>query len=229
MVARSLIAINFHGIGEPARKLERGETPYWISETQYCAVLDQIVVSPYRDRVRITFDDSNLSDLTIGLPALVARGLTARFFVLTGRIGQPGSLRQQDILAIQMAGMTIGSHGVNHVVWSRADSSVLQDETIGSRSALQDVTGTPIDEAAIPFGAWNGRVLRALRKAGYSTVWSSDGGTCRDGAFLRPRSSVRGDMGEEDVARLLSGVMPAGKHLRRSAGQIRKRMSGLLG
>ena len=47
--------------------------------------------------MRISFDDGNASDLEIGLPALLERGLTATFFVLAGRLGRPGSLDADEV------------------------------------------------------------------------------------------------------------------------------------
>lgn len=69
----------------------------------------------------ITCNDGNLSDATIALPALAARGLKASFFVRVGRIGQPGYLDAAALREQLSAGMTIGSHGWHHVDWRRAD------------------------------------------------------------------------------------------------------------
>src|SRR5690349_5004764 len=79
----------FHGIGRPARLLEPGEDAYWISADTYHRILDSIAP---RSDVRLSFDDGNISDVEIGLPGLLERGLTATFFPLVGRLDQPGSL-----------------------------------------------------------------------------------------------------------------------------------------
>lgn len=228
-MSQSLIAVNFHGIGTPERELEQGEAPYWISEAQYTDILDQIAGSPMRDRIRITFDDSNLSDLSIGLSGLLERGLDARFFVLTGRIGKQGSLGAKDIIALEKAGMVIGSHGIDHLNWTDLSPADLQREVTDSRTVLEQITGHAITEAAIPFGAWNARVLRALKDAGYTRAWSSDAGTLRDGRFLAPRNSVRGDMSDVEFSAALSGQLPVKRQLRRAVGILRKRLIGIVG
>jgi peptidoglycan/xylan/chitin deacetylase (PgdA/CDA1 family) len=215
-------AINLHGIGAPQRTLEPGEAPYWISEAQYAALLQAIAASRLRDRIHITFDDGNLSDLEIGLPGLLEHGLRADFFVLTGRLDQPGSLACADVLALQRAGMGVGSHGVDHLDWSGLSAQALQDEIIRSRDVLAELTGAPVRHAAVPFGRWNGRVLKALGAAGYDRIWTSDGGRFRDGAVLRPRSSVRGDMTPETFERIVAGRMPPLARLRRIAGMTHK-------
>lgn len=216
------IGIIFHGIGEPARPLEPGEAPYWIGVERFEALLDRISEAP--DRYRITFDDGNLSDHAIALPRLAARGLVAEFFVLSGRIGQPGSLGRREIADLLAAGMGVGSHGVAHRDWRRLDAGALRAELNDSKSALEDLCGRAITGAGIPFGGWNATVLRALRKAGYDAAWSSDGGWMRSGAFLRPRRSVRGDMDADALNDLLSGRMGIGRQLRRGASMTVRRL-----
>ncbi len=219
----SLTCINFHGIGDPGRTLEPGEAPYWLSQEQFEHVLDQIAATPDPAAIQITFDDGNLSDHDIALPALINRGLRARFFVLTGRLGQAGSLHKAHLHSLQDAGMQIGSHGIDHVSWPTLDDAALRQELETSRTQLEEICGRSITEAGIPFGRYDARVLRALRASGYTTAWSSDGGQWRQGAFLRPRTSLRGDMSSAEMRAILSGHMPALRRLRRAIGMTRRR------
>src|SRR5690349_24348429 len=114
-----IINICFHGIGTPQRELELGEDRYWISVEMFHAVLDEIRTWP---SVRISFDDGNASDLEIGLPALLERGLTAEFYVLASRFGKAGSLSEEATRKLHSAGMTIGTHGMWHRPWRGMDS-----------------------------------------------------------------------------------------------------------
>lgn len=214
----------FHGIGTPGRELEPGEAPYWVSTVQFEGVLDQICTHPHPDRFRISFDDGNLSDHDIALPRLLERGLRADFFVLAGRIDTPGSLSADHILALQEAGMTIGSHGVAHLDWRKLDDAALHVELADSRAALEAICGQPITTAGIPFGSYDARVLRALRQAGYSVAYSSDRGPMNPAAFLRPRTSVQGAMSTSDIAAILAGKMPTLRRLRRMIGMARRRI-----
>lgn len=215
------IGIIFHGIGAPGRTLEPGEASYWIGVERFEALLDAIAADA--GRYRITFDDGNLSDHAIALPRLLARGLRADFFVLTGRIGQPGSLGPREIAELLAAGMGIGSHGVAHRDWRRLDATALRAELEESQAVLERLCGRPVTAAGIPFGGWNARVLRALRRAGYESAWSSDGGQMRPGAFLRPRRSVRADMDETELRDLLAGRLGPARALRRGLGMVLRR------
>ena len=222
-VAYELRVLNFHGIGAPGRTLEPGEADYWISVDRFRNVLDRIVNHPNRDRLSITFDDSNISDLVIAAPELQRRGLGAEFFVLTGRIGKPGSLDVEDIRALMSAGMRIGSHGVDHRDWSSLSARELYDELNSSKAVLEGICGCSVRSAGIPFGRYNASVLGALRKAGYAAAYSSDGGSMMTSAFLRPRTSIRQDTTDLALDAILSGREPPWKRLRRLVStKIRK-------
>ena len=223
-MAQPRVGVIFHGIGPPARTLEPGEAPYWISKDHFASVLDQICALPDPTRVRISFDDGNLSDLEIALPLLLQRGLRADFFVLTGRIGKPGSLDVDGILALQAAGMEIGSHGIHHLRWSSLDQDTLAAEVAHSRLTLQGICAKPLLSAAIPFGTYNARVLRALRMAGYTSVYSSDGGPMNAQAFLRARSSVRTEMSPSVTQDILVAKTSLRRRIRRAVAITRKRL-----
>lgn len=216
------LGLIFHGVGAPGRRLEPGEAPYWVSQDLFETALDRAAEAPHK--YEITFDDSNMSDHDIALPALQARGLTARFFVLTGRIGQAGSLDADHIRALRDAGMTIGSHGVDHLAWSDLTSPALEAELAQSKAALEAICGRPVTEAGIPFGRYHAGVLRHLRRAGYTVAWSSDGGRFSDQSFLRPRTSVRGDMTEAALSQALTGDLPPVRQVRRALGMARRRL-----
>lgn len=218
-----VIALNFHGIGRPQRALEPGEGPFWVSLGQFERVLDFVVTAPDSSHYVITFDDGNLSDVTIALPALKARNLSARFFVLTGRIGTKGSLDRDHIGELKAAGMLVGSHGISHRPWTEANQEALNEEIIRSRDVLENILGKEVTEAGIPFGRYDARVLRALRRAGYTAAWSSDGGKMNPTGFLRPRTSLRGDMSDEDLAAVFAARASHIRKLRRTLGKMKRR------
>ena len=218
------VVLNFHGIGAPERDLETGEAAYWIGEERCRDILARIAGHPRRARIRITFDDGNISDRTRALPMLEAFGLDAGFFVLSGRIGRPGSLDEDDIRALRAAGMRIGSHGVAHVAWSELEPDALEAELRGSRERLEEICGAPVTAAGIPLGRYNGAVLRALRAAGYTEAWSSDGGVARERDFPYPRTSVRSDMSPARIDTILAGRTTALRRARRAAAMAIKRL-----
>ncbi|WP_231929360.1 polysaccharide deacetylase family protein [Micromonospora inositola] len=190
MEAGNTINICFHGIGEPRRELEPGEERYWIQRDQFHAMLDELAAWP---SVRVSFDDGNLSDVRIGLPGLTARGLSAEFFVLAGRLGTAGSLDEDDVRELQGHGMTIGTHGMHHRSWRGMDKQTTYEEFVAARDRLVEVIQQDIATAACPLGQYDRRALGELRRLGYSAVFTSDRRPARREAWLQPRFSVRRD------------------------------------
>lgn len=219
------VILNFHGIGQPARPLEPGEARYWVSEDLFEETLRIAKRHEDRARVDITFDDGNLSDIAIGLPVLARHDRLATFFVLADRIGQPGSLGQEDMRALIAAGHRIGTHGAAHVDWRAIDSGGLEHELgRGTRDKIATAAGQPVREAAIPFGRYNARVLRALSRHGYERVYSSDGGAWRRGQWLIARTSPRAEMTPRDIEGIILGHEPVARRLRRVVARGVKRL-----
>jgi peptidoglycan/xylan/chitin deacetylase (PgdA/CDA1 family) len=186
-VQQQFINLTFHGIGVPERSLYDGEETAWVSEGRFASVLDAVIG---RDDVRITFDDGNISDVRVALPALRERGLTATFFVVADRLEVPGFLGREDLMTLKDAGMAIGSHGMHHQHWRTLHGEALHEELIDARKMLETAVGGPVDEAACPFGSYGRSSLRALGRAGYKRVYTSDRGPARDNQWLQPRTTI---------------------------------------
>lgn len=214
----------FHGLGEPGRTLEAGEAPYWLSRSVFEDIL--ALAHELRDRVetRFTFDDGNLSDLTIGAEGLNRIGAKAAFFVLSDRIGEDGSLAASDIRHLQDMGHLIGLHGASHRDWTKLDPHGQRAEMDVAREKIQDITGQPVTQAAIPFGRYNRAVLSALQSRGYSQIYSSDGGAANAARAPIPRTSPRSDMPLDDIENVLLGREGAVRPLRRILGRTMKRL-----
>jgi peptidoglycan/xylan/chitin deacetylase (PgdA/CDA1 family) len=181
------INICFHGIGVGGREREPGEAHYWISRDLFLAALDEIRKRP---DVRISFDDGNLSDIETGLPALVERGLHATFFPLAGRLDQSSGVKPVDLRTLRAAGMDIGSHGWAHIPWRRLSPADQQREFADARQVLAEASGGPIDDAALPLGRYDRKLLKQLRAAHYRAVFTSDRYPTQSTAWLQPRYSV---------------------------------------
>ena len=190
------VNVLFHGIGEPRRELEPGERDYWVGRERFEALLDEAVSWPH---TRLSFDDSNSSDVEIALPALIERGLTADFFVLAGRLGKPGSLGEDDLHTLIKNGMTVGSHGMEHHPWRGLDAATIDEELVVARDRLAAVTGQPVTTAGCPLGRYDRGTLTALRRLGYRTVFTSDRRPAKPGAWLQARFSVYHDSTPETL------------------------------
>lgn len=216
-----MIGINFHGIGTPHGRVPADEVPYWLDEPAFAGLVARIAAlrSAGQD-IRITFDDGNLSDLAIAAPILNAHGLKGEFFVLTGRLDDPDYLSPQGIQALLAMGHAIGLHGRDHVDWRKVDGATLIAETRDARQRLAAITGTAINSVAIPFGAYDRRVIRHLRQEGFAAIHTSDGGVANARARVRPRTSLRQDMDAATLDAILAGRSPPMKTLRRRLSML---------
>jgi peptidoglycan/xylan/chitin deacetylase (PgdA/CDA1 family) len=198
MKSAVLYNICFHGIGSPQRTLEPGEQRYWITADVFHRILDSIVG---RSDVRISFDDGNASDLEIGFEALRERGLVGSFFVVAGRLGSRGSLDADGLRELSRQGMTIGTHGMDHRPWRKLQPDDRKRELIEARERIAGAVGLPVDQAAVPMGVFDRRLLAHLKQLGYTAVHTSERIPGTEGAWLQPRFSIRAHDTVESIER----------------------------
>lgn len=215
--------IILHGIGTPQRHLEPGEDVFWLTLEQFRDALD-FIVGMGQDAPHITFDDGNASDIRIAFPELQKRNLKATFFILTGRLGQPGSLMEEDVVTLSQAGHGIGLHGHDHVDWRRLDTEKRTLEFVTARARLSALTGYPIETAAAPFGFYDKQILKDLRHLGFQALYTSDRGLARPEAFIRPRNCLEGNMPQSALRHALQGHVTALRKPRRLLGIAKKRL-----
>jgi peptidoglycan/xylan/chitin deacetylase (PgdA/CDA1 family) len=220
MPTDSVVNVCFHGVGTPQRELEPGEDTYWISEAAYRDILDELATWP---DVQISFDDGNASDVEIGLPGLVERGLTAQFFLLAGRLDQPGSVSSDGVRQLRASGMTVGSHGMRHRSWRGLTPQERVEEFVTARDRLAEVARAPVTLAACPLGRYDRQVLRELRTHGYATVYTSDRRTARAGTWLQPRYSVRKGDTARSLREQVRTAPPLARRARNTAVGVIKR------
>lgn len=226
MWSRDDIVINlcFHGIGDPGRPLEPGEDQYWIEPAQFDELLPVIAEEP---RMRITFDDGNSSDATSALPSLVRHGLRGTFFIVAGRLDGPGSLSRDQVRELVEAGMSVGSHGLDHRPWRSVSDEELEAELGEAAEIIAATTGQPVREVACPFGSYDRRVLTAIRRHGFNRVYTVDGGAAaKPDAWLQSRYTIRRGDTPADIERLRrvpegSGAEPAVRAVKRVVKRLR--------
>lgn len=215
-----IFILNFHGLGEMTRTMPVSEQDCWLATAVFEAILDRVRA---RSDVRITFDDANESDYSIALPCLQARQMTAQFFVVARRIGQKSFLSPQQLQALHAAGMAIGNHGMSHRNWRGLSSTILREELVAARDSIEQMIGTTVREAGIPYGSYDRGVLQQLRQVGYQAAYTSDGGPASLASWLRPRNTVRRSHDFDRVQRSVSEIPAGVAKLRREAKLFIKR------
>ena len=182
------IFLTLHGLGTPSRDVDAGERPFWIDVDRFRRIV--ALARGHANAVRLTFDDGNVSDVEIALPALLEAGLKASFFFSTDFIGRPGFADEDDIRKLAAAGMEIGSHGSRHVSWRDMSGDEIAEDVIRSFARLETILDKRISVVAPPFGECNLHVVQILRKLGIKRVYSGFPGPSRAGDWLVRRMAV---------------------------------------
>jgi peptidoglycan/xylan/chitin deacetylase (PgdA/CDA1 family) len=153
--------------------------------------------------VLISVDDGYVDDVRTILPDLERWHMVATFFVITGRMTEPGFLDASQLRELDRAGMDVGDHTAHHVDLRLLTPSQLQAETAGSRKTLEAVLGHPVYFFAYPYGDFNDQVVQAVRAAGFTMAYTTQGGTTESSAS--PLTMPRVHVGRsEDPSGLLS-------------------------
>jgi len=181
--------------------------PWAVSYERFCQQLDLLVQNGWKTirvqdlgnskryvpkTVVITFDDG-YEDNYKAFEALVARGMTATWFVVSNDIGggsswvEPGVgsqsiLNKETLREFLAEGMEVASHTCSHSRMPQLSNVELVNELNRSKQALEDILGQEIESFAYPYGAHDERCVQAVRDASYKyacttrTGWALAGG-----------------------------------------------------
>jgi peptidoglycan/xylan/chitin deacetylase (PgdA/CDA1 family) len=155
--------------------------------------------------VLISVDDGYIDDVTRILPTLQRFHMVATFFVITGRMTEPGFLTANQIRELDRAGMDVGDHTAHHVDLRLLTPAQLRMETSGSRHVLERVLGHPVYFFAYPFGDYNASVVDAVRKAGFTMAYTTAGGITE--STSAPLTMPRVHVGRSETPSGLVGLL----------------------
>ncbi len=153
----------------------------------------------------LAFDDGGESDFQRAFPRLLEAGQPAVFFINTARVGAPGYLSWNQIREMRRAGMSIQSHGHDHVALTQLETSELDAQLQHSRRCLEDRLGDVVEFLSVPYGFWNRRVHISALRAGYRALCTSQTGLAQPGHTLLPRNAVRRGTSDLGLQALLRG------------------------
>jgi peptidoglycan/xylan/chitin deacetylase (PgdA/CDA1 family) len=164
--------------------------------------------------VSITFDDGYEDLFDHALPALTRHDLGATVFLVSATLtdnrsvdwvnSPPGyplrTLRLEQILEMQAAGVSFGSHSrVHHDLTELSDEECERDLR-DSKQELEDLLGTQVSLLAYPRGLHDERVRGAAMRAGFSYAFGSSKRMGPLGRFSIPRVGVYADDGLPSLA-----------------------------
>lgn len=177
------IVLYYHAVREQDLKAFEKQMGYLASRCKVVRVSEILAAEP--DDVNaiaaITFDDAFVSILKNGLPVLKRHGLTASIFVPTGNLGQPPKwnipedsldrnevvMSKEQLADIDRDGFEVLSHTVSHSILTEQNDPALKSELSESKHALEGIIGHEVCGISYPHGAYDSRVCRASKQAGY--------------------------------------------------------------
>jgi peptidoglycan/xylan/chitin deacetylase (PgdA/CDA1 family) len=144
--------------------------------------------------VVITFDDGYADAYNAAFPVLKKFGFTGTFFIISGDIGMPGYLNQDQINALRKAGNEIGSHTVTHPNLTNLSSSNVTEELVNSKDDTRVF--------CYPSGVYNDRVKDLVKDAGYVAAVTTKSGIATENTklFDIPRVRIK-NVSIEDFAK----------------------------
>lgn len=137
--------------------------------------------------IMLTFDDGYDGVWRYAYPELKRRKMRAVCFLVVSKVGQPKPtphLTRAQIQEMQRSGVfEFGSHTYDlHVplperhAQGRVSLGGLERDLIRSRSLLQDWTGRPCRALAWPYGHYDERLIGVARRAGFTSLYTTDYG-----------------------------------------------------
>jgi peptidoglycan/xylan/chitin deacetylase (PgdA/CDA1 family) len=174
--------------------------------------------------VVITFDDGSRDCLEHAVPALLAHGFTATFFIVGGLVGSTTrwlpaetgfELPTADwpmLRAAERDGMRCEAHSVSHPRLARVDDAGARDELVRGRALLKDGLGHPVRHLAYPFGSNSPRTRELAREAGYLTACTTAEALAspHDELLALPRVPILGTEGMREFRHRVRSARPVG-------------------
>ncbi|MBJ7609641.1 MAG: polysaccharide deacetylase family protein [Candidatus Dormibacteraeota bacterium] len=161
--------------------------------------------------VVLTFDDGYADFATAAEPVLAQYGFVATDFVVSGFIGRPGYMTAAQVLAMDAAGVVIGSHTVHHTDLINVSLADARVEIDTGKAALEQLLGHPVLDFAYPYGGFNATVVQLIQGVGFrdavSTVYG-DTQTLSD-RYLLHRTEIGGAPSLTTFARDAGLALPA--------------------
>jgi peptidoglycan/xylan/chitin deacetylase (PgdA/CDA1 family) len=157
--------------------------------------------------ILITFDDGYRDALYRASPVLVALGMRATAYVITSRIsnGDVSFLGWRHLVQLERRGVEIGSHTVSHRQLPGLSDSAALGELVRSRRVLERRLGHRVPWLAYPIGAFDSRIERLARRAGYVLAVTTQHGTRQSAQrpLALPRLRILDSTGVRGLAQML--------------------------
>jgi peptidoglycan/xylan/chitin deacetylase (PgdA/CDA1 family) len=154
----------------------------------------------------ISFDDGYRSVADAALPSMRPRSWPGVLNLTVKNLRVSGGLSESRVRTLVAAGWELASHSLTHPDLTGLDERTLNQEVTRSRAVLRSRFGVPVDFFCYPAGRYDSRVIRAVRRAGYSGATTTVEGLARpEEPYELRRVRVSGSDGVNGLAERLQG------------------------
>ena len=165
----------------PAKKLEeqfkylKDNGYYTITLTDLYGYLIKDIPIPEKSIV-LTFDDGYKDNYTNMFPILKKYNFKATIFVITDCIDKsPNYLTSKQLVEMEKHGVEIGSHTVKHENLKEMTKDKQLETLVKSKKDLEKILNKQIKFFSYPYGGYSKTSIEAVREAGYTMAFSTDG------------------------------------------------------
>jgi peptidoglycan/xylan/chitin deacetylase (PgdA/CDA1 family) len=155
----------------------------------------------------LTIDDGHADGLTNALPILERFGDVATYFVVPGRVHDPGFLDAADLQTLADAGMEIADHTMNHVDVGRLHGLALDFQIGAAAREIEQITGRAPSTFAYPAGESSTAAAAVVEANGMGMAVTTREGVLETwlNRFIVPRLRVSPSLTPAMLVRILSG------------------------
>jgi peptidoglycan/xylan/chitin deacetylase (PgdA/CDA1 family) len=159
--------------------------------------------------VVLSFDDGYLSQGQEAGAILRERGWPGVLNLALHNLDAPGGLTTSRVKTMIGDGWEIDAHSLTHPDLTTLDAAALRREIGGSRTAIHERFGVPVNAFCYPAGRYDATVEAAVRAAGYHAATTVESGVARASAdrYALPRIRIdRSDGAAAVVAKVRAAL-----------------------
>ncbi|MDP2927670.1 MAG: polysaccharide deacetylase family protein [Candidatus Omnitrophota bacterium] len=129
-----------------------------------------------RNKIVITIDDGYKDNFQYAYPVLKKFGFPATIFLVTDYIGK-GFLNWDEVIAMSKDNIAFGGHTKTHFYLGVVkDEKAAFEEIAGSKKAIEEKIGLPVDYFCYPSGGFNEKAKKLVMQAGYKGACTTNRG-----------------------------------------------------
>ncbi len=133
------------------------------------ASLDETIKEPGKKKVAVTFDDGLQDTYDIAYPFLKSKNVPFTIYIIADFLDTEGYLTKEQLRELASDPLvTIGSHGLNHKVFTKMSTEEKKKEFALSKKIIEEIIGKEVTNFAYSHGAYDRETLTLAKGYKYA-------------------------------------------------------------